>query len=410
MKEVDVKNIPVVGSIIITEDFKRKIDYLHKQVGKLEWSGILLYKLVSGSISKMSNLVFKAVDIYPMDIGSASNTAFEYKPEDVVNMYDSIPEAMELNTGLVHSHNAMSSFISGTDFNEIKNNAGNYNFYVSLVVSFDQEYVCKIAFPSQTVIKKTSKVRDNKGKWVTVTHKEESESLLLGDLNVVFAEFNKLEDWFTNKVADIKKVKARTVARTYTHPTYDKAYGLPNRDYSTGQSYYKYNEDNWNKPSVPTPPVNYGVGRTHWNSFDEDKGMGKTFESMFPPKVVPMELEEVEDKVPLTSVEKFFMAIMTHDVSGMDDFDSTDVREELASMIEWERIDWQYFLQELEANIYIGHEDVYGPDDNNHIEHLKEVVNMIESIGGNEKNIKKLVRHLRDMLTNTIIKNEIINE
>ena len=103
-KTIEVNNIPKVGNIVITDKLKNKIDYLHRQIGTVEWSGILVYKLKSGNISNMKDLIFEAVDLYPMDIGSSVNTSFTYTPEDVVNMYDSIEDAIEMNIGLIHSH------------------------------------------------------------------------------------------------------------------------------------------------------------------------------------------------------------------------------------------------------------------------------------------------------------------
>ena len=102
VKKIETVDIPSVGKIIISNRLKQKIDYLHNKVGKLEWSGVLFYKLVSGKISEMKDIVFEAVELYPLDIGSSALTTFEYKPDDIIEMYDVIEGAIEMNTGLVH--------------------------------------------------------------------------------------------------------------------------------------------------------------------------------------------------------------------------------------------------------------------------------------------------------------------
>jgi len=100
IKSVDIQSI---GKFIVSEKLKEKIDYLHRVVGSVEWSGILVYKIESGSIKDMENLVFTGVNLYPMDIGSAAFTTFKYDSA-LMDMYDVIPEAMEMNLGLVHTH------------------------------------------------------------------------------------------------------------------------------------------------------------------------------------------------------------------------------------------------------------------------------------------------------------------
>ena len=90
-----------VGKIIIPEKLKRKFDFLHKSIGNTEWSGILIYKTLVKSVKSLQNLVFRAEDIFLMDIGVATYTSYNYDG-DVVTMYDTIPHAMDMNIGHVH--------------------------------------------------------------------------------------------------------------------------------------------------------------------------------------------------------------------------------------------------------------------------------------------------------------------
>lgn len=90
-----------VGKIIIPEKLKRKIDVLHREIGATEWSGILIYKTLVKSVKSLQNLAFRAEDIFLMDIGSAAYTTYNYDGA-VVDMYDKIPQAMEMNIGHMH--------------------------------------------------------------------------------------------------------------------------------------------------------------------------------------------------------------------------------------------------------------------------------------------------------------------
>jgi len=93
----------VIGKIVISEELKKHIDFLHYHIGRTEWSGILFYKHVSGDVSKLKNLTFEALNLYLMDIGTAGGTSFEYN-EDVVDAYEKIEEAIECGNGLIHTH------------------------------------------------------------------------------------------------------------------------------------------------------------------------------------------------------------------------------------------------------------------------------------------------------------------
>jgi hypothetical protein len=105
-KEVNIGNI---GELIITKDLQKIIDYLHFKVKNTEWSGVLFYKLIEGDIKDLKNLKFKADFMYPMNIGNAAFTSFEYTG-DLMNAYDVYEDGMESTMGLIHTHHSMSKF------------------------------------------------------------------------------------------------------------------------------------------------------------------------------------------------------------------------------------------------------------------------------------------------------------
>jgi hypothetical protein len=94
-------NIGTIGKIVVTEQLKNQIDYLHRNVGSTEWSGILVYKHTGGDIKKMKNLVFETNNVYLMDIGTSAATDFNYGAETMA-LYDLIPEAIESSISLMH--------------------------------------------------------------------------------------------------------------------------------------------------------------------------------------------------------------------------------------------------------------------------------------------------------------------
>lgn len=100
--------IPGKGKLIITKELQDQIDYLHKQVGNIEWCGTLFYEKQEGNITDPKSLVFIAKRLYLMDIGSHSYTEAKFTGETVIDMFETVPEAEELQRGLIHTHHSMS--------------------------------------------------------------------------------------------------------------------------------------------------------------------------------------------------------------------------------------------------------------------------------------------------------------
>lgn len=131
--------------LIISKELQTKITYLHNKVGKDEWSGILLYKIVSGDIKDPDNFILKAEDLFLKDIGTSTYTEYEFDENDL-DMYEEIPNAIEMKLAHIHSHHNMQTFFSSTDTQELQDNAPNHNYYLSLIVNFDCQWCAKIAF------------------------------------------------------------------------------------------------------------------------------------------------------------------------------------------------------------------------------------------------------------------------
>lgn len=123
--------------------FLNMVKYLCSQVPEKEWSGMLFYN-VEGSIKDVSTMIITPTMIFLRDIGTKASTAFDYDEECM--------EFVEKNNlhmsrhGMIHSHNTMPVFFSGTDIEELQDNVGNHNIYLSLVVNNYMAMTAKATF------------------------------------------------------------------------------------------------------------------------------------------------------------------------------------------------------------------------------------------------------------------------
>lgn len=130
-----------IYKIHIPIEVEGKIRHLCNRISSVEWSGILFYT-TKGSYEK-NNLEIKCVDIFPMDIGNSTYTEFEMSP-DVISYVTEHPELLDCYTGLIHSHNIMKTFFSGTDLGTLREEGNNRNHFVSLIVNNEGTYTAAI--------------------------------------------------------------------------------------------------------------------------------------------------------------------------------------------------------------------------------------------------------------------------
>lgn len=181
------------GKILIGKTVKDKIDLLHREVGNLEWSGIMTYKKTAGHISDPKSVVIEIVDLYPMDIGSHSYTEFDSEdPKEMCDMYNRMPSYMDHRYGLIHSHHNMTTFFSGEDMQELHTNVANYDpYYLSLIVNFKGEYTAKVAYLHK-IESRDIKIFDEDGEEGFISTKEK-EVMFTFDL-VVEIENDRVDD------------------------------------------------------------------------------------------------------------------------------------------------------------------------------------------------------------------------
>ena len=118
------------------------------------------------------------------------------------------------------SHHTMSAFFSGTDSEELTDNAEKYNYYVSLIVNFSKEWCAKIAIPSSSNISKKIKIKDEDGKYTEVTvNKNDVKELFIGDLDIEFENKLTVDDWFVERYEKVKKENDKKITAFSRAPT-----------------------------------------------------------------------------------------------------------------------------------------------------------------------------------------------
>ena len=127
--------------LIIPAEVERKIRFTCQKVWSTEWSGTLFFTH-EGSFEN-NDLVIRCVDIYIMDIGTQSYTEFDMNP-DVIAYMTEHSELLDCQMGLIHSHNNMSTFFSGTDTATLKEEGMDRNNFVSLIVNNAGTYTAAI--------------------------------------------------------------------------------------------------------------------------------------------------------------------------------------------------------------------------------------------------------------------------
>lgn len=195
--------------LIIPDLVQRKIREWCYHFPTKEWSGTLFYT-VEGSFEDNS-LVITCKDIYVSDIGSATYTEFDHSTDIVT--YQAMNDLLDCYTGLIHSHNQMATFFSGTDRNTLIDEGMNMPHFLSLIVNNAGVYTAKI---TRRVSLQTSKITyptfggESKSEEVESTINEYLEAF---PLEIDVQEDTSIRDEVAERIKEIEAEKA-TVRRT----------------------------------------------------------------------------------------------------------------------------------------------------------------------------------------------------
>jgi len=222
--------------LIIPARVEEKIRFICNKVWNVEWSGTLFYTY-TGSFED-NNLTITAKDIYVMDIGSQAYTEFDMSP-DVIGYMTEHRELLDCQMGLIHSHNNMSTFFSGTDINTLKDEGKDRNHFVSLIVNNAGSYTAAITrkMHSIRVINECfsyNTFEEEKREGCTnVTEEGDYIEYFKLDITKENSEFNELND----KLEEIRKSKAKTKDITTSKTVSNNNYNGYGNDFDL--NYYK---------------------------------------------------------------------------------------------------------------------------------------------------------------------------
>jgi hypothetical protein len=247
-KSLNTQTFQEKGKLIISKELQAEIMYLHSKISDVEWSGVLLFKVISGGIDDIENLVIKAHHVFPQDVGTSGYTEYKFD-EDTIDMYDEIPGAEDMKIGHIHSHHNMQTFFSATDTSELEDNAPNHNYYLSLIVNHKSQPCAKIAFISEST--ETITYRGPNGKKKKVTYAPEP-SLSIIDMDIVFESVDTFRERVNKLIIARNEITSK--ARVITTSPYANYGG-----YGGNSQFGRYAD-------VPQR------GRFHdWDTYDDDK-------------------------------------------------------------------------------------------------------------------------------------------
>ena len=210
--EYPVYTMDAKGKLTLPPHIISQIQFLHSHVGKTEWSGMLLYDVVSGSPSKPEEFELEAKQIFLMDVGSAAYTEYE-TDGDIVDIYDQFPEAMGWKTGHIHTHHNMGTYFSGTDEQELHDNVDKHNYYLSLIVNFDGNYTAKVVFLSEVSIVSNMTINGDDGNLKKFKRTKKEQHMVEVDMRIFFGgitqPFSKRIEQVENKAEEARKAAAK---------------------------------------------------------------------------------------------------------------------------------------------------------------------------------------------------------
>lgn len=209
--------------LIIPAEVERKIRFTCQKVWNTEWSGTLFFTH-EGSFEN-NDLVIRCVDIYIMDIGTQAYTEFDMNP-DVIAYMTEHSELLDCQLGLIHSHNNMSTFFSGTDTATLKEEGRDRNNFVSLIVNNAGSYTAAITrrIKSKQVMESVSYEFFGDGeKQDTKEYVSDADEIEWFYLKIEKEDENYSFPDMAARLEEIKKAKAEKAKKAQT-PVYSSGY------------------------------------------------------------------------------------------------------------------------------------------------------------------------------------------
>lgn len=296
------------------EKVLHQIKHLCRNIAKVEWSGVLFYK-VEGSIRDPKEMVLTLEDILPMNKGTQAYTEYTFDEKVIEHMMEN-EHLEECKIGHIHSHNTMAVFFSGTDWSELEDNAPNHNFYLSLIVNNFMDFCAKVCFISEATDSHDFSfwAKDENGKKYVATSQPfsvKAKKLMVYDcdIQVPTQEIIVSEDFATKTEAIITKaakIDEANKAKFATTASTTRPWETPTVGKHASAAGFKPNQTSWQRPA--------------WQNEDTDA-------SDWEPKFQePAKKEKADTDISLDIVE--FAMLVLNTGSTIDDYaDCEDVIE-----------------------------------------------------------------------------------
>ena len=190
---------------------------LCQKYSNLEWSGYCLHEKKEG----LFNEYIIIHGVYLMDVGTATATDFKGNA-DVASLIVAYPELDELIFDKkyrilqckVHSHQNLNVFYSGTDQQDLEDNAKGKDLYVSIVVNNKMEFFAKACRWAKTEkFTKTVEVLKN-GKYEPYTYEVNAgQEKIVQECKVKIDIQNP--NWFTKRLTEVKPAPVAPATYNY---------------------------------------------------------------------------------------------------------------------------------------------------------------------------------------------------
>ena len=173
--------------LTIPKKIQNKYHYFLNKFKDLEWSGPAWYQVETDKDG--FPVSWKILHFHPLNLGGHAATEWEAKDLAKIlgDTYRKFPKLKKAFTGLIHSHNTMGAFLSGTDTTTLETMAPDKNFYGSLVVassgkelhafgfSWKDQYKCAHTFILDEIDIEVQDKINIDSNWVEIADKIEKE-------------------------------------------------------------------------------------------------------------------------------------------------------------------------------------------------------------------------------------------
>lgn len=296
------------AKLIITKNLASQIEVLHSQCPEnKEWSGLLLIKILEGSLEDLPNLKISCEQLYLMDFGDATFTSFE-AGEDWLKFYELFPQVDPIENpnshpwyvGKIHSHHQMQSFHSQTDTQDLVENAPKFPFFLSLVVNYKCQPFAEIGVAGE--IKETRTLKN------IILNQPETKKAYTYIIPCDIAY--ETDSWLVEQINKIKEKNKSNVQTYYSHEAVD-------------YSNYKYSPCNETKRKVDKEPKSTGSNPKGYKKVLDNLselftlGVGTSMTFAQPPAKV---LEKINDELSPMDIPKFKSAFKAHFLNWFDEY------------------------------------------------------------------------------------------